>query len=105
MPTGIPHIIGNEAAERFSFYGMRGILVIFMSQYLHLLGAQAGEAMPKAEAIEKFHIFVAAVYFTPFLGGLLADAFFGTTTVQVSVPTFPDASLALTTPGSRCPKP
>ena len=77
MPPGIAHIIGNEAAERFSFYGMRGILVIFMSQYLHLLGAYAGEAMPRTEAIENFHIFVAAVYFTPFLGGLLADAFFG----------------------------
>lgn len=77
MPPGIAHIIGNEAAERFSFYGMRGILVVFMSQYLHLLGAYAGEAMPKTEAIENFHIFVAAVYFTPFLGGLLADAFFG----------------------------
>ena len=34
MPKGIPYIIGNEAAERFSFYGMRGILVVFMVHYL-----------------------------------------------------------------------
>ena len=34
MPGGIPYIIGNEAAERFSYYGMRAILVIFMTQYL-----------------------------------------------------------------------
>ena len=34
MPRGIPYIIGNEAAERFSFYGMRAILVVFMTQYL-----------------------------------------------------------------------
>jgi len=27
MPKGIPYIISNEAAERFSFYGMKGILV------------------------------------------------------------------------------
>ena len=27
MPPGIPFIIGNEFAERFSYYGMRGILV------------------------------------------------------------------------------
>ena len=31
MPPGIPWIIGNEAAERFSFYGMRTILVAFMA--------------------------------------------------------------------------
>ena len=30
MPGGIPYIIGNEAAERFSFYGMKAILTVFM---------------------------------------------------------------------------
>ncbi|NOR40197.1 MAG: MFS transporter, partial [Gammaproteobacteria bacterium] len=34
MPGGLPYIIGNEAAERFSFYGMRAILVVFMTQYM-----------------------------------------------------------------------
>ena len=34
MPFGIPYIIGNELAERFSFYGMKCILIIFMTQYL-----------------------------------------------------------------------
>ena len=34
LPPGIPYIIGNEAAERFSYYGMNSILVIFMTQYL-----------------------------------------------------------------------
>ena len=34
MPPGVPYIIGNEAAERFSYYGMRAILVVFMTQYL-----------------------------------------------------------------------
>ena len=38
MPKGIPYIIGNEAAERFSFYGMKGILTIFMTKYLFLVG-------------------------------------------------------------------
>jgi len=37
MPPGIPYIVGNEAAERFSFYGMKAILTVFMTQYL--LGA------------------------------------------------------------------
>lgn len=34
MPSGIPYIVGNEAAERFSFYGMKAILYVFMTQYL-----------------------------------------------------------------------
>ena len=42
MPPGIPYIIGNEAAERFSFYGMRAILVVFMTKYLWLMDGRAG---------------------------------------------------------------
>jgi dipeptide/tripeptide permease len=34
MPRGVPNIIGNEAAERFSFYGMGTILAVFMTTYL-----------------------------------------------------------------------
>ena len=34
MPDGIPYIISNETAERFSFYGMRAILTIYMTTYL-----------------------------------------------------------------------
>ena len=34
MPPGIPYIVGNEAAERYSYYGMRAILVIFMTKFL-----------------------------------------------------------------------
>jgi proton-dependent oligopeptide transporter, POT family len=34
MPGDVPYIIGNEFAERFSFYGMRSILVVFMTGYL-----------------------------------------------------------------------
>ena len=34
IPKGIPYIVSNEAAERFSFYGMKGILVIYMTKYL-----------------------------------------------------------------------
>jgi len=77
MPKGIPYIIGNEAAERFSFYGMKAVLTVFMVSYLHLMGSQVGEAMPDAKAEANFHYFTAAVYATPFLGALLADLFFG----------------------------
>jgi POT family proton-dependent oligopeptide transporter len=78
VPGGIPYIIGNEAAERFSFYGMKGILVIFMTSYLFMMpGATTGEAMPEPMAIKNYHLFTTAVYFTPILGALLSDILFG----------------------------
>jgi POT family proton-dependent oligopeptide transporter len=77
MPPGIPYIIGNEAAERFSFYGMRTILTIFMVNYLWLMGDTATQQMSDAEATKRFHLFVALVYATPILGALLADLVLG----------------------------
>ena len=77
MPPGIPYIIGNEAAERFSFYGMRTILVVFMVQYLHLMDGKGGHGMSNNEAVENFHQFASWVYFTPLLGALIADVFLG----------------------------
>ena len=76
VPAGIPYIIGNEAAERFSFYGMRAVLVVFMTQYL-LGSGGASEPMDEAEAKGWYHLFVSAVYFTPLLGALLSDVLLG----------------------------
>ncbi len=76
LPAGIPFIIGNEAAERFSFYGMRAILVVFMTQYL--LDSDGSLAvMGEAEAKGWYHLFVSAVYFTPLIGALLSDVWLG----------------------------
>ncbi len=76
MPPGVPYIVGNEAAERFSYYGMNSILVIFMTKFLtdkmgnpHLLSPEKADAW--------YHTFVSAAYFLPFLGAILADALFG----------------------------
>jgi POT family proton-dependent oligopeptide transporter len=77
MPPGIGHIIGNEAAERFSFYGMKAVLAVFMVQYLHLMAGGEGARISEVEATEKVHLFNGAVYLTPLLGALLADAFVG----------------------------
>ena len=77
IPKGIPYIIGNEAAERFSFYGMKGILVVFMTSYLFMMPGATGEAMAEPKAIENYHLFTTAVYFTPILGALLADILLG----------------------------
>jgi POT family proton-dependent oligopeptide transporter len=76
LPSGIPYIVGNEAAERFSYYGMRAILVIFMTQYL-VNGAGEPDVMPGNEAQGYFHLFVSTVYFMPLLGALLADGLWG----------------------------
>src|SRR4051812_38201330 len=75
-PPGVPYIIGNEAAERFSYYGMNSILTIFMTKYLldkmgHL------SVMQPAAAEAWYHTFVSVLYFLPLLGAILADAFFG----------------------------
>jgi POT family proton-dependent oligopeptide transporter len=75
-PPGIPFIIGNEAAERFSFYGMRAILVIFMTQYLRdRSGAPA--PMSENEAGQWYHVFISSNYFFPIFGAILADTVWG----------------------------
>jgi POT family proton-dependent oligopeptide transporter len=76
MPKGLPYILSNEVAERFSYYGMRTILVIFMTQYL--MGADgAADPMTEAQAKVWYHNFSSAVYFTPLFGALLADILLG----------------------------
>jgi proton-dependent oligopeptide transporter, POT family len=75
MPKQIPYIIGNEACERFSFYGMRNILVSFLTGSVLL--AYLPEAERQGMAKEVFHSFVIGVYFFPLLGGWLSDRFFG----------------------------
>jgi POT family proton-dependent oligopeptide transporter len=76
MPRQIGYIIGNEACERFSFYGMRNILVPFLISSV-LLGYLPMEADREAMAKDIFHSFVIGVYFFPLLGGWLSDRYFG----------------------------
>lgn len=74
LPSQVPFIIGNEAGERFGFYGMRNVLTKFIVGYLLV-------SLPLAEresaAKEVFHAFVMGVYFFPLLGGWLADRVLG----------------------------
>jgi proton-dependent oligopeptide transporter, POT family len=76
VPRGIPYIIGNEAAERFSYYGMRSILMVFMTKYLLDRSGHLA-TMSDEEAKAAFHFFTMSVYFLPFFGAILADAFLG----------------------------
>ena len=76
MPPGVPYIIGNEAAERFSYYGMKSILAVFMTTYiLNKIGVR--DPMQEHEADSYTHYFVAGVYYLPVLGAILADGWLG----------------------------
>jgi len=78
FPRAVPYIIGNEAAERFSYYGLRSIMAIFLAaQFYNPTGNPALKETATAQANASTHFFVALSYFMPLLGGLLADWFFG----------------------------
>lgn len=70
--TGLPpqtkYIIGNEACERFCFYGMKAILLVYMTDVL---------LMSKNAALEIVHLFNAIIYILPLIGAWLADRFLG----------------------------
>ena len=76
MPPGIPYIVGNELAERFSFYGMRAILLAYMTLYLHQ-PAGGLNVFSSKEAEAWVHLFVGSAYLFPVVGGFLSDAFWG----------------------------
>jgi len=76
MPPGIPYIIGNELAERFSYYGMKTILVVFMTK--HLLDTSGNlSVMGETEATMWNHVFVSVNYFFPIIGAIISDIFWG----------------------------
>lgn len=68
FPSQTKYIVGNEACERFSFYGMRSILTLYMT---HML------LMSESQAIEVAHLFNAGIYILPLLGAWIADRFLG----------------------------
>ncbi|MFT5288873.1 MAG: POT family proton-dependent oligopeptide transporter [Planctomycetota bacterium] len=76
LPKGIPFIVGNEVAERLSFYGMKAILFTFMTKYLTDAHGEAA-FYTKTQATEAVSWFTSLAYFFPILGALLADAFLG----------------------------
>jgi POT family proton-dependent oligopeptide transporter len=76
LPPGVPYIIGNEAAERFNYYGMKSILTVFMAHYiLNQSGALA--PMQPNEAYKYTHYFVSGVYYLPIVGAIIADGWLG----------------------------
>jgi len=68
LPLRAALIVGTETCERFSYYGMRVLLVPFMIHYL---------AFEESDAEANSHFFAMAVYFLPLLGGWLSDRYLG----------------------------
>ncbi|MEN5052965.1 oligopeptide:H+ symporter [Brevundimonas sp. S1H14] len=68
-PRGLIILFFAEMWERFSYYGMRGILIFFLTQHFLFNDAQAGSA---------YGSYTSLVYLLPLLGGMMADRFIGT---------------------------
>lgn len=72
-PKQIKYIVGNEACERFSYYGMTGILAGYISG--QLLAGGLGKSEDYATTV--IHLFKSVNYFTPLLGAWLSDKLIG----------------------------
>lgn len=98
-PRGLGYIIFTEAWERFSFYGMQGLLILYMSGYLlqpenavnvwgfagfkSVLESIFGQLSAQALSAQIFGLYVGLVYFLPVFGGLLGDRYLGRTRAVV----------------------
>ena len=72
-PSGLFVLFFTEMWERFSYYGMRGILVLFLMSSIGI----GGWDWTSKEALALYGTYTAMVYLTPILGGYLADAHIG----------------------------
>ena len=98
-PRGLAILFSTEMWERFSYYGMRALLVLYMVDYLlrpdHF---DAAFGLPELKAIlerlsgpldvqplasQIYGLYTSLVYLTPILGGLIADKWLGRTTTIV----------------------
>ncbi|MBS1763910.1 MAG: peptide MFS transporter [Bacteroidetes bacterium] len=71
-PKALPFLFLSEMWERFGFYLMLGIFFLYMTDT-----QRGGMALDRKEAADIFGTFIALVYVTPFIGGLLADRVLG----------------------------
>src|SRR5690606_40983773 len=72
-PVGLFVLFFTEMWERFSYYGMRALLTLFLVSEL----ASGGWEWSRAEAMELYAWYTALVYFTPLIGGFIADRLTG----------------------------
>lgn len=72
-PPGLYLLFFTEMWERFSYYGMRGLLVLYLTK----TAVEGGLGIPEASATLIYGYFTGFVYFTPIIGGWLADKYIG----------------------------
>jgi len=72
-PKGLYLLFFTEMWERFSYYGMRAILILYLTKKL----IEGGLGMDEQNATLLYGYFTGLVYFTPLIGGWLADKFLG----------------------------
>ena len=93
QPRGLTFLFATEMWERFSYYGMRAVLVLYMTKYLLGPGRAEGvigldglrallESMSGPLGVQPFSSLIygnytAFVYLTPFFGGIIADRWIG----------------------------
>ncbi|MDI9256531.1 MULTISPECIES: peptide MFS transporter [Flavobacterium] len=70
-PKALPYLFLSEMWERFGYYLMIGIFTLYLKD------VEAGYAMTEKEASDLYGTFIALVFLTPFIGGLIADRYFG----------------------------
>ncbi len=72
-PIGLSTLFATEFWERFSYYGMRGFFVLFLTGEL----ISGGFGLDKTDAYAIYGLFTSLVYLTPIIGGILADKIWG----------------------------
>ena len=70
-PKALPYLFLSEMWERFGYYLMIGIFTLYLKD------VEAGFAMNEKEAADLYGTFIALVFLTPFIGGLVADRYLG----------------------------
>lgn len=70
-PKALPFLFFSEMWERFGYYLMIGIFTLYLKDSV------AGFNMDEKESASLYGTFIALVFFTPFLGGLIADRYLG----------------------------
>ena len=72
-PSGLFVLFFTEMWERFSYYGMRALLVLFLVS----AAIDGGWGWERAEALQLYALYTGLVYITPIFGGLIADKIMG----------------------------
>jgi amino acid/peptide transporter len=78
QPSGLFFLFFTEMWERFSFYGMRVLLVQFLTAEILLGDPKGGWGWTSEQATALYGTYAMLLYLTPVLGGIIADKYLGT---------------------------